>query len=61
MLGVAVVMPQADGTSLSEDGTHLLNWKYITSGQKVRYSFGSCWSKGDIRTAADWFRLVRAQ
>ena len=61
MLGVAVVMPQADGTSLSEDGTHLLNWKYITSGQKVCYSFGSCWSKGDIKTAQDWFETVVSQ
>ena len=58
MLGVAVVMPDAEGTSLSEDGTHLLVWKYVTSGQPVRYSFGSCWSKGDIKTAQDWFELV---
>ena len=58
MLGVAVVMPGADGTGLSEDGSHLLVWKSITSGQPVRYSFGSCWSKGDIQTAQDWFKLV---
>ena len=61
MLGVAVVMPDADGTSLSEDGSHLLVWKYVTSGQPVRYSFGSCWSKGDIKTAQDWFQLVTEQ
>ena len=48
MLGVAVVMPDAEGTSLSEDGTHLLVWKYVTSGQPVRYSFGSC--SGLVRT-----------
>ena len=58
MLGVAVVMPGADGTGLSDDGSHLLNWKCVTSGQPVRYSFGSCWSKGDIRSAQDWFNLV---
>ena len=61
MLGVAVVMPDAEGTSLSEDGTHLLVWKYVTSGQPVRYSFGSCWSKGDIKTAQDWFETVVSQ
>ena len=61
MLGVGVVMPDADGTSLSEDGTHLLVWKYVTSGQPVRYSFGSCWSKGDIKTAQDWFETVVSQ
>ena len=58
MLGVAVVMPGADGAGLAEDGTHLLVWKNVASGQPVRYSFGSCWSKGDIRTAQDWFNLV---
>ena len=58
MLGVAVVMPDADGTGFSEDGSHLLVWKYVTSGETVRYSFGSCWSKGDIPTSKDWFKLV---
>ena len=58
MLGVAVVMPDADATGLSEDGTHLLVCKDIVSGQPVRYSFGSCWSKGDIQTAKDWFETV---
>jgi len=61
MLGVAVVMPGADGTGLSEDGTHLITWKRIPSGEPVRYSFGSCWSKGNITSMADWFRLVREQ
>ena len=61
MLGVAVVMPDADGTSLSEDGGHFLVWKYVTSGQPVRYSFGSCWSNGDTKTPQDWFQLVTEQ
>ena len=61
MLGVAVVMPGADGTGLSADGTHLLVWKRVASGQPVRYSFGSCWSKGDIQSARDWFKLVMEQ
>ena len=61
MLGVGVVMPDADGTGFSGDGSHLLVWKYITSGQPVRYSFGSCWSKGNIQTAQDWFKRVLEQ
>ena len=58
MLGVAVVMPDADSTGLSEDGTHLLVCKAVTSGKPVRYAFGSCWSKGAVKTAEAWFGLV---
>ena len=61
MLGVAVVMPDADRSGFTMDETHLLVFKDIVSGQPVRYSFGSCWSKGDIKTSEDWFRLVLEQ
>jgi membrane-bound inhibitor of C-type lysozyme len=61
MLGVAVVMPDADRSGFTMDETHLLVFKDIVSGQPVRYSFGSCWSKGDIKTSQDWFRLVLEQ
>ena len=61
MLGVAVVMPDADATALTEDGTHLVVCKAITSGDPVRYSFGSCWSKGDVKTPEAWFEMVREQ
>jgi hypothetical protein len=61
MLGVAVVMPDADQSGFTMDETHLLVFKDIVSGQPVRYSFGSCWSKGDIKTSEDWFRLVLEQ
>lgn len=60
MLGVAVVMPGADATFTTEDGTHLVACKRIVSGQPLRYRFGSCWSKGDVKTAEDWFNLVSA-
>ena len=61
MLGVAVVMPGADATFTTEDGTHLVACKRIVSGQPLRYRFGSCWSKGDVKTAEDWFALVDKQ
>ena len=61
MLGVAVVMPDADFTFVTADGTHLVATRRIVSGDPVRYSFGSCWSKGDIQSLEDWFMLVAAQ
>ena len=61
MLGVAVVMPESDVTFVTADGTHLVACKRIVSGEPVRYSFGSCWSKGDIKTTDDWFKLVTEQ
>jgi hypothetical protein len=61
MLGVGVVMPGADYTFVTADGTHLVATRRIISGEPVRYSFGSCWSKGDIKTAQDWFNMVTGQ
>ena len=58
MLGVAVLMPGADISFRSDDLGHLLVCKQIASGHPVRYSFGSCWSKGDIQSAQDWFQRV---
>ena len=60
MLGVAVIMPGADVTFITDDGSHLVACKRIVSGQSLRYRFGSCWSKGDVKTAEDWFNLVSA-
>ncbi len=61
MLGVAVVMPGADEVVLREDLDHALLLKKVVSGEKVCYSFGSCWSKGDLKTADAWFTTVQAQ
>jgi hypothetical protein len=62
MLGVAVVMPGSESAGLlSDDATHFLVCKEVTSGEPLRYSFGSCWSKGNVRTAGDWFALVSAR
>lgn len=60
-IGIAVVMPGADRTCISDKGTHGLCVKKIRSGEKLTYWFGSCWSKGDIQTPDAWFRLVRSR
>lgn len=60
MLGVAVVMDDALCGIFDEVLDHALLLKKVASGEPVRYKAGSCWSKGDIRTAEDWwFALVR--
>ncbi len=61
MLGVAIVLPGAGEPIVSEELDHGLLVCRILSGQTVSYRFGSCWSKADIKTAADWFALVKAQ
>ena len=58
MLGVAVVLPGADRVEYREELDHALLLKKIVSGGSVFYSFGSCWSKGDLKTADDWFSAV---
>ena len=58
LIGVAVVLPGADGLLLSRELDHALLVKEIVSGETLSYSIGSCWSKGEIKTAEDWFALV---
>ena len=60
MIGVAVIVPDAEEVSITEDGVHGLCAKTVTSGETFAYSFGSCWSKGDITTAEAWFELVNS-
>ncbi|MBR6001871.1 MAG: DUF4861 family protein [Bacteroidales bacterium] len=59
MIGVAVVMPGADGVMLLDD--HALLVKKVASAEPLSYSFASCWSKGDIKDATSWFALVEAR
>ena len=58
MLGVAVVAPESDSVCVTEDETHGLCIKTVKSGETFTYYYGSCWSKGDVKTADDWFALV---
>ncbi len=61
MVGVAVHMPEAEA-SVRVEGVrpHLVCTRTIRPGETLTYWFGSCWSKGDIKTAEDWFALVES-
>ena len=58
LIGVAVCVPGAEAALTAQD--HALLLKTVASGEPLRYCVGSCWSKGDIRTAAAWFDLVKS-
>lgn len=58
MLGVSVVVPGAVSCRIIEDGTHGIVSRFVKSGEPFVYYFGNCWSKGDIKTAGEWFELV---
>ncbi len=58
MIGVAVRMQEPDAVTLTADGAHSVAVKKVRSGEAVHYSFASCWSKGDMKTAGDWFTYV---
>jgi len=60
MIGVGLVCPGADIGYMYELD-HAIAFKVISSGETLSYKVGSCWSKGDIKTSADWFALVQAQ
>ncbi|MCQ2157730.1 MAG: DUF4861 domain-containing protein [Bacteroidales bacterium] len=57
-IGVAVIMPQADSAGLVAGGSHGACIKKISSGETLTYYFGNCWSKGEIKTTAQWFDKV---
>ena len=57
-IGIALYMPGADRVlPLQANLPHLVCTKTIKPGEKLEYYFGSCWEKGDIKTARDWFEL----
>ncbi len=58
MIGVAVIVPQADCVTIVDGGKHGVCLKKVASGQPLEYWFGSCWSKGDINGSAEWFELA---
>ena len=60
MIGVAVYMPEAETAGMSKGDEHAIVGRQIVSGQTVTYYFGSCWSKGDIKSSNDWFELVKS-
>ena len=63
MLGLAVYMPEAQECCIAADAAgreHSLCLATIASGEPLVYYFGSCWSKGDITSAEEWFATVKA-
>lgn len=58
MLGVAVCVPGATFSRISQDAVHGLVGKVIKSGEPFVYYFGNCWSKGDVKTSDEWFGIV---
>lgn len=61
MLGVAVVVPDGEACFITGDDLHGVCIKEVRSGEPLRYKFGSCWSKGDIKDMNSWFEEVKKQ
>lgn len=61
MLGVAVVVPDAETAHITDDGVHGICTLEVRSGEPFRYLFGSCWSKGEVKTAENWYEIVKKQ
>jgi len=59
MIGVAVCVPGADYSGYTGIQDHGICTKRIASGETFTYYFGSCWSKGDVKSADDWFKIVK--
>ena len=59
-IGLALFMPGAEAVTLSHGGDHSVCIRTVKSGETVTYWTGSCWSKGDLKTASDWFDKVKA-
>ena len=58
MIGVAVIMPGADGVVIADGGKHGVCLKKVASGEPLEYWYGSCWSKGEIIGFNQWFDLA---
>jgi len=61
LIGVAVVLPGADYCGLSADNTHGICTKKVKSGEPVVYYFGSCWSKGEVKSWEKWLETAKAE
>ena len=59
MVGVAVIVPESVETVVSPELDHALLIKKVASGEPFEYSYGSCWSKGNLKNHESWFREVR--
>ena len=61
-IGISVFMRDAEQVMpLQANLPHLVCTKTIKPGEKVEYWFGSCWEKGDIKSAEQWFEQYRKE
>ncbi|MCR5710295.1 MAG: DUF4861 domain-containing protein [Bacteroidales bacterium] len=58
MLGVAVIVPGGEECYVTPDEVHGICTRRIRSGEPFNYMFGSCWSKGEVTDALDWFQVA---
>lgn len=58
MIGVAVKLAGAEWTGYTKDERHGVCVRSVRSGEVFSYDFASCWSKGNISSADEWFALV---
>lgn len=59
MIGVGIVMPDAEQiVRIEGKRNHIAGLKTIAAGDTVTYWFGSCWSKGGVENAEDWFTII---
>jgi len=59
LIGVGVYMPGAENVMpLEANRPHLVCTKEVKPGETLTYYFGSCWTKGDIKTFQDWESMV---
>ncbi|MBQ0086499.1 MAG: DUF4861 family protein [Bacteroidales bacterium] len=61
LIGVAVILPDADSTALVDGGSHGACIKKICPGGTLTYYFGNCWSKGEIMSSEQWFNTVESE
>lgn len=62
MIGVGIIFPEETQiVPVEANVPHIVGIKNVKPGETVTYWFGSCWTKGDIKTASDWFDLVKEQ
>lgn len=61
LIGVAVILPDADSTALVDGGSHGACIKKICPGGTLTYHFGNCWSKGEIKSSEQWFNTVESE
>ena len=56
-----VVVPEAKDVCVHDELDHGIATRDLKPGETFTYYFGSCWSKGDLKTAEDWFAEVEKQ